>query len=253
VDLARQVERDGEVLRVESERLLALAERHWDTPVPTCPDWDVGGLLAHVGGAQRAAMANVRAGGGRVSPRSLPGPPEGKDAVTAWFREGFEELRGALAATDPQAPAWTFRGPDGQHAWWWARRSAQEAMVHRWDADHAVGAAAGRTEVGGFDPEVAAAGIDEHLCDFLPLWPSGRRGDLHGTLHVHTTDTPGEWFVDLDDPSTPTRREHARADTAVRGPATEVLLWVWNRRPPTDPVEAYGDESVLTAWTRVAI
>jgi uncharacterized protein (TIGR03083 family) len=253
MDLADQVARDRDVIRAESDALLALAGGHWETPVRTCPEWQVGQLVAHVSGAQRMATAILRNGGERVSRRTQSGPPEGQDEVMAWFAAGRDQLLEVVAATDPEAPAWSWGGPDAQRAWWWARRQAQETMVHRWDAEHAVAAAEGRTDVTGFIPAVAAAGVDEHLCDFFPLWPTEARGDLHGTLHVHTTDTPGEWVVDLDDPSAPTRRDHAKADTAVRGPATEVLLWIWNRRPATAPVEAFGDGTVVAGWSRIAI
>jgi uncharacterized protein (TIGR03083 family) len=252
MDLADQVARDRDVIRTESAAALAIAGDHWETLVPTCPEWTVGQLLTHMGRAQRMATANLTNGGERVSPRTLSGPPEGKDAILEWFVAGLADLLEAIDTTDLEAPAWTF-APTNQRAWWWARRQAQENMVHRWDAEHAVVTAAGRTDVTGFVPDVAAAGIDEHLCDFFPLWPKESRGDLHGTLHVHTTDADGEWVLDLDDPAAPTRRDHAKADTAVRGPATEVLLWLWNRRAATAPIETFGDGSVVAGWSRIAI
>jgi uncharacterized protein (TIGR03083 family) len=241
------------VIRTESERAFALAGDHWDTRVVTCPEWSMGDLLAHMGRAQRMATANMTNGGERTSWKKISRPPEDKDGVLAWFSEGTALLLEAIDTTDLEAPAWTF-DPKDQRAWWWSRRQAQETMVHRWDGEHAVVTAAGGTEVTGFIPEVAVAGIDEHLCNFFPMWPKEARGEaLRGTLHVHTTDADGEWFLDLDEPGTPTRREHAKADTAVRGPATEVLLWVWNRRPPAAPVETFGDRSVLEGWARIAI
>jgi uncharacterized protein (TIGR03083 family) len=251
-DVEDQVERDRGVISSEGERLIALAGEHWSTPVQTCPGWEVSTALAHVAVVHRWATANLTAGE-RVRLSTMPRPPEGRDEALAWYREGLVGLLDAVARTDPLAPAWTFATPATQPAWWWARRQAQETGVHRWDAEHAVATKEGRPDVQGFEPAVAAAGIEEYFAVYLPRVPAERRAELRGTLHIHTTDTPGEWVVDLDDPAAPPRREHAKADTAVRGPASDVLLWLWNRRPPTAPLEVLGHTSVATGWTQIAI
>jgi hypothetical protein len=43
------------------------------------------------------------------------------------------------------------------------------------------------------------------------------------------------------------RREHAKADVAARGPAADLLLVCWRRRP-VDTVDVVGDRTVLDAW-----
>ena len=68
-----------------------------------------------------------------------------------------------------------------------------------------------------------------------------------GTLHLHCTDTPGEWVASLSGRDLQVRREHAKADVAARGPAADLLLVVW-RRLPVSALDVVGDATVLDAW-----
>ena len=44
-------------------------------------------------------------------------------------------------------------------------------------------------------------------------------------------------------------REHAKGDLAVRGPASPLLLWAYNRVPAgTDGLESFGDPALLDGW-----
>jgi hypothetical protein len=45
-------------------------------------------------------------------------------------------------------------------------------------------------------------------------------------------------------------RGHAKGDAAVRGPAAELLLWLWGRRP-LDGLDVIGDRSAAEALRRV--
>jgi hypothetical protein len=44
-----------------------------------------------------------------------------------------------------------------------------------------------------------------------------------------------------------TRREHAKADCAVRATASDLFLLVWNRLT-ADGLEAFGDATLLDVW-----
>ena len=59
--------------------------------------------------------------------------------------------------------------------------------MHRWDAE----TAAGRSY--SIDPEIADS-IDEFLEMSAPSVNDGA-APLGGSVHVHCTDTPGEWFI----------------------------------------------------------
>jgi uncharacterized protein (TIGR03083 family) len=247
MEISETAGRDRAVIRDEGQALVTRAERAWDLGVPTCPGWHAGVLVSHTGFAHRWAAANLEAGT-RVRFGEMATPPEGRTAQLEWYREGLAHLLGVLDKTDPLAPAWTFGPADSQRAWWWARRMAQETGVHRWDAAHAAGETPAR-----FDPEVAAAGVDEYLADFLPRLPAEQFGGLSGSLHLHATDAEGEWVIDLDHPGAPPRREHAKSDTAIRGPAADLLLWLWNRQPAAGHLEVFGDSSVATGWSRLTV
>ena len=54
---------------------------------------------------------------------------------------------------------------------------------------------------------------------------------LTGSLHLHATDTDGEWYLGLAPDRLEHRREHAKADAALRGTASDLLLWLVGRRP----------------------
>lgn len=241
-------------------------------PVPTCPGWSTGDLVVHLGAVHRWAAAVVEAGGARVARRDLPAPPApGDPGLLGWYLESVAALRAVLGATDPAAPAWTWSAssPPARTAGWWVRRQVVETALHRVDVELAAGGPAQ-----GVARPVAAAGLEELLTDLLPgaLASGGVDGAaLHGTLHLHATDGPPadlapgdlapgdpapgdtvEWLVDLDaDPPVATRG-HARAAAALRGPASELLLWS-HHRAGTGHLEVLGDASVVAGWEAVRL
>ncbi len=130
--------------------------------------------------------------------------------------------------------------------WWWDRRLAVEAAIHRWDAQHA---SIGLTRPQPLDGDVAAAGVDEFVTEFLPGLLTGDGTGLAGTLHLYATDGPTEWFVDLDDPAR-TAPEHHKADTAIRATRSDLLLWLTNREP--SHLDVIGNPDPVDSWTRLS-
>jgi predicted lipid carrier protein YhbT len=118
---------------------------------------------------------------------------------------------------------------------------AFETLVHRWDAQTAVGGAE------PFSAELAADGLDEHLAN-LPYFREVPRGDGE-TLHVHCTDADGEWLLTRTRDGLAVAREHAKADVALRGGASDLFLVVLGRQP-TDTVEVFGADA-LDPWRPV--
>lgn len=197
-------------------------------PVASCPGWDVEALAGHVGRVVRWGAANALAGGDQVRRRDVPEPPSGA-AVLDWVADGTAAAVDGLTDVDDDRPAWTWAGPDT--AGWWRRRLAHEVVVHRWDAEAAVG-----------DPTPIAAplavdGLDELLAVFLPR--VGDQPDDGATVHLHATDADGEWLVTFLGTATTIAREHAKGDAAVRGPAADLLLASWGR-VPADRLEVFG-------------
>jgi uncharacterized protein (TIGR03083 family) len=224
-------------IRDQADRFVAAAQRApLDAPIPSCPDWDVAELLAHLGRVYRWAAACVEANA-PVSPRDLPSPPA-RDERVAWVEDGATRI---LEVLDRPAadPAWTW-SPDGTVGFW-QRRQAHETAIHRVDAELASGSP---TPV---PPELAVDGIDEWL-ELLPnrfgAPPVTGAGE---TVHVHCTDGDGEWLLRLTPDGLEVEAIHAKGDVAVRGPASDLLLVLLRRLGP-DHAEILGDRAVLDGF-----
>ena len=231
------------ITRREGETLAAAARaRSLDALVPSCPGWDAHALLAHTSGVHRWAAGAILNGGG--APGRFPKAPEDRAAVLGWFEEGLDIVVAALAATQPEAPSWTFM-PQDQTAAFWHRRMAQETLVHRWDLQAAFGVTT------SIDPELASDGIDELMVVHAPRRLSQVEGGIttEGTIHVHCTDAAGEWTFSSHGDSFTMTRGHTKGDVALRGPAGEVLLVLWGRRSiDAAAVEVIGEAPVLQRW-----
>jgi uncharacterized protein (TIGR03083 family) len=215
-----------------------------DAPVPTCPDWKVADLAAHQGRVFRWMSTMVEQQAKEfLHPKTVGELPEGEDPI-AWLATGAERALDVLGAADPEGPVWNWidRGPGP--ARFWHRRMAHEVSVHRADAE----AAAGQPEPTPIQPaELASDGLDEYL-HFLPVRVGDEvPADLTGSYHFHATDVPGEWLVVFGAGGITVTREHAKADVAVRGPASDLEFYLYNRRGDGG-LEVFGDPARLAAW-----
>lgn len=226
--------------------LLAAAAMDWTRPVPHCPGWDTAELVRHMGSIL-GWMAAVVTSGERVSRRSLDPAPRDVAELPTWYTAQVDHTVGLLAAANPDQPVWTFSARGDQRVGWWQRRLSVELAIHRWDAQ-----AAGDSAPAAVDGEVAAAGVAEFLTEFLPglLAADGVTG-LEGTLHLHATDGPTEWWIDLDAKGDAEAvAHHAKADTAIRGTRSDLLLWLTNRRPTRD-LAVIGPTAVVQRWRQL--
>jgi uncharacterized protein (TIGR03083 family) len=221
--------------------------------VPTCPDWTLEQLAVHVGQAHRWAAEMVRVRATAELPEDaahVPGfvPPPGAGALDGWLADGAALLAATLREAGPGQPVWTWSGP--HRAAFWARRMAVETLVHR--ADAALGAGRPYTA----EADLAADGLDEWftlVTDPAQVEEDPELHELLGTgqtLHLHATDVPGaEWLIVRGPERIEVRREHAKADVALRGPLTDLLL-AFQRRLPLDSerLEVLGDRGLLDHW-----
>ena len=224
--------------------------------VPTCPDWTLAQLVRHIGGNLRSVETAVRTGRAVEDPsRQVPdvAGPDGDDPVTldAWLANAAQTFAGTLRNAGPGAEAkvWAFQ----RNTAFWARRAANDLVIHRADAAGTVHADY------TVAPELAADAIDELLeliSDPQVVGSSPRLAELRGpgrSIHLHATDTEAglgaEWLIELGTDGFTWRRGHEKATVALRGPLSDVLR-VFYRRLPADSerVEVVGDAALLDFW-----
>jgi uncharacterized protein (TIGR03083 family) len=200
-----------------------------DRQVPGCPDWTLWWLVGHLGSVQRFWAETVRAGG------DIPEDPPGlavqdADAVASWYRDQSRELLRALQETPWNARAWTWWGePSTVGAI--ARHQAQEAAVHRWDAQSAVGRA---------DP-IEPALADDAVDEFLDILRRVDRSDgLPGAVRVHATESGGDWTIGPGEPA-----------ATVSGSASDLLLFLYGRVRDR-AVELDGNHALVDALLAAA-
>ncbi|WP_244184070.1 maleylpyruvate isomerase family mycothiol-dependent enzyme [Streptomyces cellostaticus] len=226
--------------------------------VPSCPDWNLADLTRHVGALQRW-FSTLLTQLVQEPPRNRDvelGLPETEQEYADWVAAGVPQVAAVLRTTDPQAAMWAW-GED-QHARFWARRMLFETLLHRVDAERAVG------REPDIDAALAADGVDEFLVNlpyaglFAPA-VTKLRGDGE-TIAFRCAGSDGatgeEWRVRLDsdgfrllprvgsdtaEPEPPT--------AAVRAQAADLLLLLYGRRSYQEPAfEVSGEATLLDRW-----
>jgi uncharacterized protein (TIGR03083 family) len=243
-DLIAHIERDAAGLLAAARRAVPSAA------VPSCPDWDVVDLAWHIGEVHAFWGTIVR---DRLQHRDQyvdPDRPSSHDATFDFAEHAAALLLEALRSTPTDTRVWTWSSQNDVA--FVLRRMAQETAVHRCDAEAAAGAEATADAGASRDrlripAGLAADGIDEFLTHFLPDVVDDPP-PLAGSVHLHCTDTEGEWTVALDDDgSYDVARGHAKATAALRGPAHDLLVTLWRRVPLGPPIEVFGETSVAEA------
>ena len=206
------------------------------SPVAACPGWSVADLVWHTGEVFWFWGDVVEHRWTDPSDYVEPDRP-GEAELLDWYRASVDRTLAILTAADPREVVWSW-APGGGTAAWVSRRMAHEAAVHRGDAEDAAGSGWAVESV------LASDGVDEFLEHFTGTVAGGAE-PLGGTVHLHCTDVDGEWLVTETDTAGPleVRREHAKGDAAVRGPASDLLLVLWRRRP-LEAVEVIGGAAV---------
>lgn len=233
----------------------AAAQAGLDTPVPTCPRWDVRALVTHQGMVHRWAAANLR-GDRDHDTGATTAQAASEPDLLAWFTTGLDALVDTLHATPEQAEAMVFLKDAPPPRRFWARRQAHETTIHAADA---VAAALGRTPRAADLPipaEVAADGIDELLHGFITRGKGKLRSPEPFTISVATSDTGHAWTMRIAEASLTTVTGAAdiageAADASFTGTAAQLYLALWNRG---DEMTVRGRADVLQLWrSRVRI
>jgi uncharacterized protein (TIGR03083 family) len=236
------LEREGAAFACAAERAGP------DAQVPTCPEWTVRELVRHVGYVHRWAATYVREARTVVldddeEDAAVGAMPDDAD-LFGWFRDGHAALVGTLRSAPDDLRCWHFLTAPSPLAFW-ARRQAHETAIHRADAQSA---AAEPVPFAGVPAEFAVDGVDELLLCFYARKGGRLRADEPRRLLVQAIDVPdAAWTVEIGPSGAATSRGAGPADCALRGPAGDLYLALWNRRP-TEGLEVAGDEDVLALW-----
>ncbi|MBL1077500.1 maleylpyruvate isomerase family mycothiol-dependent enzyme [Nocardia sp. 2] len=189
-------------------------------PVPTCGDWTFYDLVDHMGQGNLWVVTAVAENRG-----DFQGPPAPKDAtdLRAWYDETADAILESLSAA-PETPAWTFTRLLPRNVAFWRRRRAQETLMHRWDAQNALGTPQ------PFDPALADDGITEIFEMFAQRMIDRGLATAPATaLRVRSTDTDRTWTYGPGD-----------AVTEISATASDLLLALW-QRIPTSALTWEGD------------
>lgn len=229
------------------------------TPVPGCPGWDAADLVWHLAEVQWSWARTVRTRPAALSESDVVTPT--RPTTYAELLEAFDDFSAALVTelerADPADPAWTW-APE-QTVGFTYRRQAQEALIHRLDAEQTAGVSS------PLDPALAADGIDEVL-DVMyggsPAWGAFEplphhvevtAGDTGDTVWVqlgrfHGTDPDG---VECDEADISVVADPGRpADAVVSGSAADLDAWLW-RRTDDSRIDVTGNREIYDRFREV--
>jgi uncharacterized protein (TIGR03083 family) len=196
-------------------------------------------VLVHTGAVYSHKVACMRLGRRPDDDEWKQEPGEDEEPVT-WFRTRLDELVTELEERGPDSPAYTWYDPQ-QTVGFWYRRMAQETAVHRVDVESAYDA------ISPVDDDLAVDGIDEVLDWFLTYQAEdvGPDGPGRGTVAVRTGDHI--WRTTLNADDIELSRQPGPSAAVVTGEPSELLLWLWGRRPDV-AVRAEGDADLVSAF-----
>ncbi|MGW5556485.1 maleylpyruvate isomerase family mycothiol-dependent enzyme [Micromonospora sp. NPDC003944] len=249
-----------DLLRLIDERSTAFraavaAAPSLDAQVPTCPEWTLSDLIKHLGGGDRFWAAIVGAGPADAPPaeaaaaRAALEVPRERAALLAWLAASTQLLLSALREAGPGRGCWTWwpASQSPQTSGGVARHRAQESAVHTYDVQLTGGAPQ------PLPAEVALDGVEEFLftvCATSSAWPHQPTAfDLH-------TAEGRSWRLTVDGDGARATRIGATeegldaAGVAVRGAASELVLYLYDRIP-AESLHVDGDAGLLDllrAW-----
>ena len=226
-------------IRRECDRFYATAnDADPDLGVPSCPGWSIADLVWHLGEVHWfwTEVIDTRATSPDGVESAKPARPTAYNHLLTWGQSQADRMVDTLAATADDVTVWTWALAEADHTVGFIRRhQVQEAAVHRWDLQNA----ATTSTPDPIEPEVASDCVDEMMAVQLP-WSVRSDKPILGTVHLHCTDTEGEWFVHTDGRVEPI---HAKGDVAIRGAASDLLLALY-KRVGLEAVELIGNDAL---------
>lgn len=210
--------------------------------VPTCPDWTIADLVAHLSMVHRWAAGHLLGHSDDEVPRTaallaLPDP-------AGYFEEGWQALMHTLRSVPADTDAMVFLLDAPRPREFWARRQAHETTIHAVDA---LSAQLGRLPTAaeaGLALPLAVDGIDELVCGFVPRGRSRWAGPV--SCVIRPSDSDRRWCLTLaPEQVVATPGDMAGPDVTITGTAAEIYLGLWNRGAE---LHQSGTVDVLAHW-----
>ncbi|HVB54169.1 MAG TPA: maleylpyruvate isomerase family mycothiol-dependent enzyme [Candidatus Acidoferrales bacterium] len=178
--------------------------------VPPAPGWTVREVVTHVAEVYEQKIACT------LLQREEPSPPRwpAERDPLEWFADVHQRLLDLFTNRGAEESSYTW-WPADQTVGFWARRMAQETVIHRVDAELSSG------QSSPVDPELAVDGVDEVLTIFL----AGAAEPVREAV--------------------PVSAPRGDADAELSGDPEPVLPWLWGRGSASRLTRA-GDAAVLT-------
>jgi uncharacterized protein (TIGR03083 family) len=199
--------------------------------VPSCPEWSVRDLAHHFGTVQWSWSQTVRERNATQRPGGDAVPAPGDRDLLAWLGWCSYSLLSALREAGPESPCWTWWGEPRSSAAV-GRHQAQEASVHRWDAQLAEGATT------PLSADLAGDGVPE----FIEIMVGADATAITGTVTLTAVDTGASWQVGSG--------ADARA-AELRATASDLVLMLYRRLPVPDAA-VLGDPMLVAAFLSLA-
>lgn len=216
-----------------------------ESPVPSCPGWNVADLVRHLGGVYCWVTSHLTRGTTDKPDLTSTDYDEGKTPLLSWWTEASALVLSTLETTDPELPAWNW-APQPKKALFWHRRMAHETAIHRWDAQMATGLAE------PIEPRLAADGLSEAFDTHLASGRGRLLGSATGVIALQATDIDEIWYVRLraegvallDTETLLDGDDHHERATAS-GTASDLMLAVYERIP-FEVLHISGDAGLLS-------
>lgn len=201
--------------------------------VPSCPGWTTNDLTKHMAHVYLGQAFVVETGSQAQNKEHLAPYPRTENYLE-FLSWGNSAITKALDINRPERETWSWHHSDFSVDFWF-RRMAHETVIHRIDAQQAVGAV---TEI---DEALALDGVDEVL-DFLPLlgsWPEAPNVDFGIVSIVASTKTGSKtWEVNFTDQAATVSASAGPTQSArlvISGSAEAMDLYLWGRIDGSDP------------------
>lgn len=249
-----ELSRDQYLVHLNADyQLLVAAIPETPVDVPSCPGWTTKDLAKHMAHVYLGQAYVVETGSQAENKEHLAPYPRTED-VMEFLSWGFAAITKALDINRPERPTWSWHHSD-QSVDFWFRRMAHETVIHRIDAEQAVGM------ISKIDEALALDGVDEVL-DFLPLmgsWPEVPNVDF-GIVSIVVSTKNGSQVWDLhftDQAATvlAVEKPNAAARLVISGDAEAMDLYLWGRIDSSDPrISLTGDgEETFKQLMQVAV